>query len=231
MYIAVSRHHMPFQADPRKRSVHLIQNPANEFETYLNSLSEQDACLAEFWDDYSSYAGRNTHLFAFGDHSWPLAIDGTFYDERMRLQLFRTPLLYVAPLDGDEDNRVSGVNLDMIGSQSDIRGTALELLGFSTGGNSIAGLLQGREMSGHEACEVTVQPYGGAVVSVIRNNDKYSYLLDSQTVLHWTIVDQVRELGPSVVREGISYKEFQSLYGCRRYRPGLKNGPSRVGAE
>ncbi len=226
VYIAVSRHHFPFSPDRKKKAVHVIEDPSNDFESYLNSLSEQDACLAKFWDEYSNYAAANTHLFVFGDHSWPLGVDGAGENERMSLEAFLTPLLYVAPTAKGSRERVIGIKRDAVVAQSDIQGTALELLGLAKGGNSFAGLLEGRETAEHESCEVFVQPYGGPAISVLRSAEKYSYLPESRTVLHWTIEDQVHELGPSIVRQGISYREFQSLYGCRRYRRELDRSPA-----
>jgi phosphoglycerol transferase MdoB-like AlkP superfamily enzyme len=231
IYIAVSRHHIPYRTDPGKAAVHNIKNATTDLESYLNSLSEQDACLAIFWDEYSRYAAGSSHLFVFGDHSVTLGLDVPTDHRNLNLTNFLTPLLYIPPDDAERDGQTADAASQVVAGQADLAATSLELLGLGVGANSFANALEGRGAENHEACQVLVHPYGEPAVVVVRNTDKYAYLLEEKTILRWEIVDQVGERPPAVMGADISYEEFLSMYGCERYRRNLAKGSPEAPSE
>ena len=224
VHVAVSRNHHPFTDRIGSRTA-FFTNPQNFIEGYLNSLGEQDACLNQFWTEFNAFAGQNSHLFVFGDHSWPVGINGsTFNEEGSRVENFSIPILYVPPQQRSGEMRI-GTRPDTMIGQADIPSTVLDLLRIGTGTNSFAPILRGVDHSGYEECQILVQPYGERAISVTKDRTKYTYELSSGTLTRSDLSRSLLDENPIVVAKGMSYDRFNAEYGCRRYQTKDSNPP------
>jgi len=215
--VVVSRNHFSFDDNILDEN-RPFATPANFAERYLNSLGHQDNCLEVFWREFSAYAGENSHLFVFGDHSWPIGINGNSFNETgAHPENFAVPILYIPPGNRCQEFAV-GTRSDVWVAQADIPSTILELLDLGHGSNSFASLLKGENTTSYEDCHIVVQPYTDASINVMRKGYEYAYHLSTQTLTRINLTESLAEGPEFVVARQIPYSQFKSDYGCVRYR-------------
>jgi arylsulfatase A-like enzyme len=216
VHIAVSRNHYPFtDTHPEAR---LFSAPGRFIEYYLNSLHEEDESLDVFWKEFKAYAGENSHLFVFGDHSWPVGMSGSILNEQgTDVENFAVPILYVPPRNRRHEIK-TGMRPNTRVSQSDIPSTVLELTGLGSGTNSFAPILRGENPISYEDCQILVQPYSAASIVVVRGNEKYTYQLSDGTLTRAHLSENLQENERAITATGMSYADFSAQYNCDRYR-------------
>jgi hypothetical protein len=194
----------------------------NFIENYLNSLVHQDRCVDVFWKRFERYAGDHSHLFVFGDHSWPVGINGgnTFNEAGSHVENFSVPVVYVPPRSRQAEF-ATGSRSDVRVGQSDLVPTALEVLGLGTSRSSFAPILRGEPAPRYEECHILVQPYSDPSIVVVRRSNKYTYHLLSGELTTSAIAEPLEEGVATVVEENLKYSDFKAKYGCERYRDGV----------
>ena len=173
--------------------------PARSFvEHYLNSVSEQDHCLLEFWRRFRQLGRDDVHLFIMPDHSVgvvgiPPRPDGNF----------AVWLAYVPPA-RQATVRAARLVHSPVPSQAQIYPTVLELLGAPRSPRSFAFALRGEPAPGrYDDCHMLSR--GGNALVVRRNGQRFAYRLDTREVTDG-----------QGGREKMSLGEFQERYACGR---------------
>jgi len=209
-YVYYPEHYLPLAP---------FNNPANFLEQYLNSIAAQDHCLAAFSDLFRQYAPENTHLFILADHSWPIGMHSSTYNEfGASSEHFLIPLVYVPPR-SRLDEFAQGKEVPAFSfSQTDITPTIFGLLNDSAPQNSFAHVLRNIEGEGnHEACQLLVQPYDGIHLAVVRDGFKYTYHAESNTVSTVDLLSDPAELDPRVLATDVAMDAFIKRYYCDRF--------------
>lgn len=172
--------HTPFEVlDGRFLQTVPFPQP-REFEEYLsNTTFVQDAYFGLFYDEFRKRYGTRGSLLAVSDHAWPVRMHkDNIYNERGAYEEnFRIPLLFVPP--AGQAKFAAGTVIRERFSQMDILPTFLELIGRENPrllGESFAAWMAGPESArkaGRRRTKLSIQPYGGGFIAVVRYPQKY----------------------------------------------------------
>jgi hypothetical protein len=154
--------------------------PYPEPETFEERLSNttfvQDAYFGLCYDLFRGRFGARGSLVAVSDHSWPIpAHENNIYNERGAWEEnFLISLLFVPP--GGDGRFAAGAEVPERFSQMDLLPTMLDLLGMEHAGllgESFAPwlLVDGARAKPAKA-KLSIQPYGGGYISLVRYPEK-----------------------------------------------------------
>jgi arylsulfatase A-like enzyme len=193
-YIGVSStNHFPFydkekrvafpqftDAVPYPRPNHLGEELANT--TYI-----QDRFFGDMYERfYQPRFSANSHMIAFGDHSYPIGIHkNNFYSENHAFQENFATSLAIFPAAPDRSRYKVGAQVKTLHSYLDLLPTVLEMYGigsFRYYGQSFLedSLISGREKPAR--CAVAVQPFSGGFITIINYPHKHIFKLSDNTV-------------------------------------------------
>lgn len=212
-YFAVSMHHYPFLlgADPGKPWAPLK-------ERYRTSAGAQDRCLSRFLDRQRQYAGDQSHLLVFGDHSHPVGLQGYEYQHRgFAPESFLTPLAYQPPQRARADLAL-GPRPSLQPSQDQLRDTLIEWMTGDAQPQSFARAIASPLASPKTHCRAVVQPYDGGWISIISGAGKFSYSLRTRELRRYWLSENLREGEYEILRSDLSSREFMDLFGCEHMR-------------
>lgn len=226
-YFEVSSNHVGFDQKKEYQSLKMFEKPRNFIEKYINSAVVQDHCLRVFMEEFERFAPDNTHLIIVGDHSWPVGVNRSTYNQvGATTDNFLTSFVYLPPKNR-RDEFVSGTK-EEIPSQTDIIPTVLELLTGEPFSNSLvpqwskpnleAPAETVDEAARYERCHVLTQPYDGISVAVVKDSVKYTYSYEKKRV---TMVDLATDMLDStpkkIIRTDMEPDEFRKEFFCERY--------------
>lgn len=196
--------HTPFEVlDEALLDTIPFPDPA-KFEEYLsNTTFVQDAYFGLFYDQFRKNYGDRGTLVAVSDHSWPIPIHkDNIYNERGAYEEnFMISLLFVPPASARASFDI-GTTVSPRFGQMDIVPTVLDLLGMeqkSLLGKSFAPWLR-RSSAGQKPLEtktnLSIQPYGGGYISVVRYPQKYLFSVLGRNVEVFDLARDPRESSP-----------------------------------
>lgn len=219
VYIAVCAHHCGFTRDASDWSFFTADNEG-KIRQYLWSQEIQDRSLLAFDRLLRDYTGGKAHALYVPDHSFPLGLyGGSAPSTGATVDNFITPFLYVPPDDRASEFAV-GRTVGEIYAQTDLIPTVAELLSDRPHPNSLVPFMKRNPPSRHpyEQCHVMAQPYAGRRLLVARGTVAHEYHVAMQVLREYRILrnplrqELVKEVG------GVTYEEFERLYGCSRYQ-------------
>lgn len=222
VYMEVGSSHYPFINHQKYRDIHRYPRPQTFVENYTNSLLEQDACLGKFYQYYRESFADSTHLFIYGDNSWPIGLhDNNFLISQYAFNdNFIVPLVYIPPRSREKEFAVNKQDENYYG-QSDIAATVVELLGgqLEDSNSFLYTLLANPDFPNqYQNCHVLVQPYTGGYIAVINGQSKYIYHLETGQLTLYDLKQDFYEQHPLVLEDNLSYNQFTSNYLCDRYK-------------
>ncbi|NBO18767.1 MAG: hypothetical protein EBV03_05985, partial [Proteobacteria bacterium] len=224
-YLTVSAHHDPFYSREKYADIAPLTQGRGFLADYLNSAAAQDHCLKRFLERVEPYRQR-AHVIVVGDHSWPVGLNGSTYNERgATSDNFMTPFLYLPPYDkGDAMRRGALVDTPALG-QPDIFPTVLELLSGTPYRNSFAALLrQGKDGAppalpdDYDDCQVVTQPYDGTHMGVVRGKHKVTFSVMRRRLATSRLGDDFYEFAPLEAQGNVDFGDFLNQHMCERYK-------------
>ncbi len=214
VYLKVSSHHYPFRGLKKYEKLNPFQPYTNFIEAYLNSFVQQDHCLNVFYEEFKKYRNDKTHLFIYGDHSWPVGIHGnTTNDQLAKSENFLVPFLYLPPVEDLKKYRVGQVIDSRIGL-SHFPETVIDLLNGAEGTKSFSSLVRNESSSVYSDCHLLAQPYGSAEIVVVRGDRKYNYSVEERSLKVFDLSLGFPETTPVQIFSDIDYKAFKKEYFC-----------------
>ncbi len=223
VYFEVSSHHVPWQSKPEYEFAHKF-NPATNFtEKYLNSALAQDYCVGQFYEQFKNYNNnQNTHLFIFGDTSWPMGgnNENLFYSLNAFNDNFLTLLTYIPSQNRKKEFQTNKVlSKNKIYGQTDLIPTIFELLNHQYYQNSLVfELSKELKKQNHENCYALTQPYGGGSIAIVKGKDKYIYYILENKLEYYDLKTDFHEQNPKILAENLKYQDFKDQYFCPRYK-------------
>jgi hypothetical protein len=195
-YFEVGMNHVPYD-EQKYPEAHPFRAPKSVFEHYVNSVSEQDHCLLEFWKRFRRLGRDDVHLFVLPDHSVYTTGIPNEPDS-----LYATWLVYVPPARRAREFTPRTVD-SPVPSQAQLVPTILELLGADPLPGSFAFALRGDAVPPYyDNCHMMGRH--GVSLVVRRKSERAEYRLYSgETVLP----------DGSVVKSDLS--SFQERFACR----------------
>ncbi len=187
-------------------------------EKIANTTFIQDQFFGEMYRNFveKGYA-KNSHMVAFGDHSWPIGIHANnIYSENNAFQEnFVTSLAIILAAPDRRRYRI-GSQVKRLYSYLDFLPTLLEMYGITglrlDGHSFLAESLLERETK-QERCAMAVKPFGGGYIAIINYPRKYIFKLANNTVTIYDLNQDPNEASPLVTKEADS-ESLEVLEGC-----------------
>jgi len=228
VYIEVSSHHVPFDySKPQYEHLHPFATPANYFENFLNSMTEQDYCVQTYYDNFKQYSPANTHLFMLADHSWPM-LTGEYTDDiflSASPERMLTSMVYVPPAHQKESFRVGSTEKRKFG-QDDLIPTILELLSNTPQQNSIVfALRENAATHNYDDCHLLTQAYHWSHLAIARGQTEYfKYNVETQNLYFSDLAKTMFLDDVHLARNNLSFSDFMNQYYCERNKQAMLNG-------
>ena len=198
--------HTPFKVlDKDHLNAIPFPNPREFEENLSNTTFVQDAYFGELYLRFKELYGNNGSLIAVSDHSWPIPIHkDNIYNERGAYEEnFLISLLFVPPSSKKALFDIGSVVPHRF-SQMDILPTVLDLLGMeqkSLLGTSFAAWLKpsnGGHRSQDVRTNISIQPYGGGYISLVRYPQKYLFSVLGRNVEVFDLEKDPEERSPAI---------------------------------
>jgi Sulfatase len=198
-------------------------HPRTVRERFSNTTLLQDYYFGKMYVDlFRPRYGSNSHAVVFGDHSWPLglhegnehnlSINGTFQEN------FVTSLAILPA--GEARKRLPfaiGKQIDTYHTYVDIVPTVLQMYGITAnhyyGSSFYAELLGARPRQASHRCLVSVQPFAGGSVVLLKYPLKHIFKLRSGTMATYDLAQDPEERS-NPVESLIGSQELQLLDDC-----------------
>jgi hypothetical protein len=203
---ASATNHTPFKVhDGRLLDKIPFPQPKKFAERISNTTFAQDAYFGHLYDIYTKHYAQRGSLIALSDHSWPIEQHKhNIYNERGAYEEnFLAAMLFVPPMPMRKDFAV-GSTVPQRFSQIDIVPSFLDLIGLKQDlwlGESFAPWLLAspdRERTAPQRIKMSVQPYGGGFISVVRYPHKYLFDVLGQNVKVFDLQKDPGELSPAI---------------------------------
>jgi hypothetical protein len=198
--------HTPFKVLDKAQLDAIPFPTPREFEENLsNTTFVQDAYFGELYNHFKKLYGNNGSLIAVSDHSWPIPIhEDNIYNERGAYEEnFLISLLFVPPSSQKAFFDIGAVVPHRF-SQMDILPTVLDLLGMEQKqllGTSFASWLHpsnGEQRSQDVQTNISIQPYGGGFISIVRYPQKYLFSVLGRNVEVFDLEKDPEERSPAI---------------------------------
>jgi hypothetical protein len=202
---ASATNHTPFAVqDPRFLDSVPYPNPEKFIENLSNTTYVQDAYFGLLYDMYSANYSDRATLIAISDHSWPIDTHKyNIYNERGAFEEnFLIAMLVIPPSTSGEF--ALGTTVGQRFSQMDILPSFLELVGVKQDywlGESLAPWLladPGRARIEPQRMKVSIQPYGGGFISMVKYPEKYLFSVLDRNVSIYDLEKDPGELSPEI---------------------------------
>jgi len=209
-------------------------HPENFEERLSNSTFVQDTYFGRFYDIFREHYASRASMVVASDHSWPIPIHRyNLYNERGAYEEnFLIPMLFV-PSSSRREHFATGTIVTHRFSQMDIMPTVLDLIGLKQRrllGESFAPLLlalQNPAWSDPQRSKVSVQPYGGGFISVVRYPKKYLFDVLGKNVAVFDLQKDPAERSPAFH----DFKNYVSLIrDFFRQNPMIGEGQEQMSA-
>jgi len=177
-----------------------------KFEERLsNTTFVQDAYLGHFYDIFKEHYAHRGSLVAISDHAWPIPIhkNNIFNERGAYEENFLISMLFIPP-SYNRQEFATGSTVTHRYSQMDIVPTILDLIGLEQNyllGESFAPWLlasQTHTRSLPQKSKLSIQPYGGGFVSVVRYPKKYLFDVLGQNVKIFDLEKDPKEQSPTI---------------------------------
>ena len=198
--------HVPFDVlDESLKGKVPFPKPDNFTERLSNTTFVQDAYFGIFYDMFREDYGDRGTLIAVSDHAWPIPAheNNTHNEQGGYEENFLISFLFVPPASKAETFDI-GARIPVRFSQMDIQPTMLDLLGMERPamlGESFAPWLletSGERKPGAAAATLSVQPYGGGFISIVKYPKKYLFNVMYQNVRVYDLEKDPGELSPEI---------------------------------
>lgn len=224
-YIGVNTtNHFPFydkekrEAFPQFTDAVPFPRPNNLGEELANTTYIQDRFFGDMYERfYRRRFSANSHMIAFGDHSYPIGIHkNNFYSENHAFQENFATSLAIFPAAPDRTRYKIGTQVKKLHSYLDLVPTVLEMYGigsFRYYGQSFLGdtLIGGREKP--VRCAVAVQPFSGGYITIINYPHKHIFKLSDNTVTNYDLSRDPDEAS-ILTKKGIDAESLKMLEKC-----------------
>lgn len=208
VYIAVSSsNHFPFSENTNfsflKKQLP-FSNPSDFAERVADTTFVQDHFFGQMFEQlFEKTYAKNSHLFVFGDHSWPLGIqDGNTINGQGAWQENFVTSLAVLPAENSLGARRRGKNVMTLYSDLDYLPTALELVGIKgyqfSGKSFVKEFLPSGAATNEKRCLVSLQPYNGGKIALIQHPQKYIFDITDNIVTETLLTASL----PETLRRG-----------------------------
>lgn len=213
VYITASAtNHFPFEIDKKSFDNHLPYPDAQTIEQRAaNATFVQDAYLGVFLEKFKQTYADQSSLLILSDTSWPVPIHGNIYNlVGAYEENFLIPLVFI-PAKSISESFETGKVVQERFEQTDIVPTLLHLIhgeeprGFL--GQSFVPALR-KNMAYTPSWKLSLQPYDGGYISLVRFPDKYLFNLTENTVTHYQLDSDPQERSPVSVEKS---EKFLSL--------------------
>ncbi|HSW39173.1 MAG TPA: sulfatase-like hydrolase/transferase, partial [Acidobacteriota bacterium] len=173
-------------------------------ERLSNTTYIQDDYFGHFYNLYRNNYSHRSSLFVMSDHAWPVPIhEQNIYNERGAYEEnFLISLLYVPP--AIQNAHFAGPSdVPLRYSQMDILPTIFDLIGLQTTfhlGESFAPWLlasPAEKLPDAVKPKISVQPYGGGFISVVRYPRKYLFDILAGNLVVFDLENDPQERSPS----------------------------------
>lgn len=227
VFIAVSSsNHWPFQVYD-ERYLHFLPfpSPKNSAEQLSNATFVQDKYLEKFFSYYNREYSRNTSLFLTSDQSWPIHLhpNNVFNEVGAYEENFLIPLTFIPPRNAREKFYFSKAVSERF-SQTDILPTIVRIFDAKNAypfiGESFEyELIVGQaRLSAQAQTKISVQPYNGGFISLVRYPEKYLFSVPENMVEKFDLLQDPTEQSPLWNKNADQYLPYISEY----FTSGLK---------
>lgn len=225
VYIQLNAAHANFTMKEGYASVTPFLEPQNYLENYFDAQAAQDVCLATFVEELNRYTA-NAHVMIVGDHPFGLQKGYARFDGSA--ENFLVPFAYIPPRSRSDAFKSHTVDTRIRFSQSDLIPTIFDLLNLKPYQNSFADVLRSdttpRE-DNFEPCQIMHSIYDGATTSIVREEQKYTYVHSEKTIYQSNILADLLEEHRAVVARNVTLDDFLRRYQCRRFETAGGNFP------
>lgn len=192
--------------------------PTNFRERLANTTFIQDHFFGQMFEAWvrEGYANDSV-MVIFGDHSWPIGMhSGNVFNENFAYQEnFVSSLAFVLPPQMRGQYPPGQVIGDLYG-HIDLMPTVLEILGVQGvgfAGKSFAEALRGKPEAVRDRCIVSVQPFAGGYIALVRFPHKYIFELRRNLVTLYDLRWDPNEYQP-LYRRRTGPQEIALLATC-----------------
>ena len=210
-----STNHFPFydkekrEAFPQFTDAVPFPRPNNLGEAIASTTYIQDRFFGDMYERfYRRRFSENSHMIAFGDHSYPIGIHkSNFYSENQAFQENFATSLAIFPAAPDRSRYKIGTQVKRFHSYLDLVPTVLAMYGIDSLRYYGQSFLEDTLISGREKparCTVAVQPFSGGWIAINNYPHKQIFKLSDNTV---TTYDLSRDPDEASV---VSKKEINS---------------------
>jgi phosphoglycerol transferase MdoB-like AlkP superfamily enzyme len=226
-YIAVSStNHYPFY-DEEKKEIYpefkekiLYKNPINIKEKIADTTYIQDNFFGEMFTNlFIPRYGSNSHLFVYGDHSWPIEIHkGNKYNENQAFQENFVSSLAFFPARQSADQYKITQPETKLHSHLDVMNSILEVTNITqnnqSGDSFYPNMLKTAFKSqSTPACLVSVQPFANRYIATVEFPIKKVYNTTTNTITIYNLETDPDEMN-SVSNKIISKTDLNDLDKC-----------------
>jgi hypothetical protein len=201
---ASATNHTPFKVhDDRLLNKIPFPKPERFEERLSNTTFAQDAYFGHLYDIFRRHYAQRGSLIALSDHAWPIPRhkNNIFNERGAYEENFLIAMLFIPPASEREEYAV-GSTVTQRFSQMDILPTILNLIGLKPRhwlGESFAPWLEARPEDSRaepQRTKLSVQPYGGGFISVVRYPKKYLFDVLGKNVKVYDLRTDPLELSP-----------------------------------
>ncbi len=207
VYVAVSSLlHYPWDNSKELSFVNEYKSPKNFYEKFSNCLKQEDYALKKFFEYYNKTFPENTHLFIFGDTSWPVEInENNIYSHIHAFDdNFLTTLLYIPPQRDNLSPRVIKSRYDQIG----LFHTILELFSKDYESDKSIPEITPNDFNKSPRFIRLNQPFSDKSVAMVKYPDKWIYNLINNTVIYFDLEEDRFEQNPTEIGKFENLEEF-----------------------
>ena len=226
---ANTTNHYPFYNDEEKVAFPQFEQklpfkmPRTQKERMANSTHIQDYHFGQMFDElFKQNYAKNSHAIVFGDHSFPIGKhEGNLFNINGAFQENFVTSLAVLPAENSSlaGRFVKGKQVHRLYSYLGITPTVLDLYGIRGGryyGNSFfPELVANTDNKRSLECIVSVQPFSGGYVSVIKFPEKHLFDLKKGMVSVYDLTGDPNEMKP-LREERLQQEHLDVLTRCLR---------------
>ena len=193
--------HYPFFNPEQRDPLLPFRQPRSFKEAIANTTYLQDRSFGEMYEKfYATTFGSNSNMIVFGDHSWPIEIHpGNRHNENGAFQENFVSSMAVFPARNARRRFDLNKRVERLYSQLDILPTILDMYGIKNlnyFGKSFMNELSRNSAPGPNRCLVSVQPFGGGYIALIKYPHKWILRLGDESVSKFDLSDDPNELSP-----------------------------------
>lgn len=224
--------HLPFNAYLKNKNLEKYRKTPtirdkNKLTTnFVNSIYIQDRIFGEAFEKwYFPFYGKNSNLFIFGDHSWPLEkhINNKFNISAPWQENFVTSLAFI-PSEKSKGKYNIGITNNTLTTSLGLQGTVIDLAtnqkaahNYPTFYNELLKSSQNSEQIRHsEYCVLSLQPYSDTYIAVTFYPYKYLFNKRKDSIYKFNLSEDPLELNPLEIEDKYKTNPKKILEDCFR---------------